>query len=35
MKYQKISNLLNNTPNKLPKFITKNCIEINDQLRGL
>ena len=35
MKYQKISNLLNNTPNKLSKFITKNCIEINYQLRGL
>ena len=31
VKYQKIINLLDNTPNKLSKFRTKNWIEINDQ----
>ena len=31
MEYQKIINLLDNTPNQLSKFRTKNQIEINDQ----
>ena len=35
MEYQKIINLLDNTPNKLSKFRTKNWIEINDQSRGV
>ena len=30
MRYQKIINLLGNTPNLLTKFRTKNWIEIND-----
>ena len=30
MKYQKIINLLDNASNQLPKFRTKNWIEIND-----
>ena len=34
MEYQKIINLLDNTPNQLSKFRTKNWIEINDQSRG-
>ena len=34
MEYQKIINLLENTPNQPTKFITKNQIEINDNLRG-
>ena len=34
MEYQKTTNLLDNTPNQLSKFITKNWIEINDQPRG-
>ena len=33
MEYQKIINLLENTPNQLSKFRTKNWIEINDQSR--
>ena len=33
MEYQKIINLLDNTPNQLSKFRTKNWIEINDQSR--
>ena len=33
MEYQKIINLLGNTPNQLSKFRTKNWIEINDQSR--
>ena len=35
MKYQKIINLLDNAPNQLSKFRTKNWIEINDQSRGV
>ena len=35
MEYQKIINLLDNTPNQLSKFRTKNWIEINDQSRGV
>ena len=34
MEYQKTINLLDNTPNQLSKFRTKNWIEINDQSRG-
>ena len=30
MEYQKIINLLSNTPDQLSKFRTKNWIEIND-----
>ena len=33
MEYQKIINLLDNTPNQLSKFRTKTWIEINDQSR--
>ena len=33
MEYQKIINLLDNTPNQLSKFKTKNWTEINDQSR--
>ena len=35
MEYQKIMNLLDTTSNQLPKFRTKNWIEINDQSRGV
>ena len=35
MEYQKINILLDNTPNQLSKFRTKNCIKINDQSRGV
>ena len=35
MEYQKIINLLGNTPNELSKFRTKNWIDINDQSRGV
>ena len=35
MEYQKIINLLDNTPNQLSKFRRKNWIEINDQSRGV
>ena len=35
MKYQKIINLLDNTPNQWSKFRTKYWIEINDQSRGV
>ena len=31
MEYQKITNLLGNIPDKVPKFITKNWIEVPDQ----
>ena len=31
MEYQKITNLLGNIPDKLPKFITKKWIEVHDQ----
>ena len=33
MKYQKIINLLDNTPDQLSRFRTKDWIEINDQSR--
>ena len=36
MEYQKIANLLDNEviSNQLPKFRTRNCVEINDDSRG-
>ena len=34
MEYQKLINLLDNTPNQPSKFKTKNWIEINDKSRG-
>ena len=34
MKYQKITNLLGNIPDKVPKFITKKWIEVHDQSGG-
>ena len=34
MEYQKIINLLDNTPNQPTKIRTKNCVEINDEERG-
>ena len=35
MEYQKLINFLDNGPNQLYKFKTKNWIEINDQSRGV
>ena len=35
MDYQKIINLLDNTPNQPSKFKTKNWVEINDESRGM
>ena len=34
MEHQKIANLLESTSDNLSKFRTKNCFEINDELRG-
>ena len=34
MEYQKITNLLDYSSNKTPKFRTKNWVEINDESRG-
>ena len=34
MEYQKIINLLDNTPNKPTKLRTKNWVKINDESRG-
>ena len=34
MKYQKIINVLDNTPHQAIKFRTKNWVEINDDARG-
>ena len=34
MEYQKILNLLHNTPNQPTKLRTKNWVEINDDIRG-
>ena len=31
MKYQKITNLLGNIPDNVPRFITKKLIEVHDQ----
>ena len=30
MEYQKITHLLSNIPNKVPRFITKKWIEVHD-----
>ena len=35
MEYQKIINLLDNTPNQSSKFMTEGSIKINDGLRGM
>ena len=35
MEYQKIANLLDNTSNLPSKFMTKNWVEINDDVRGV
>ena len=35
MEYQKITNLLDNTPNQPTKFRTKNWVKINDDSRGM
>ena len=34
MEFQKISNLLDNTPDQPSKFRTKKWVEINDESRG-
>ena len=34
MEYQKITKLLANIPDKLPRFITKKWIEVSDQSGG-
>ena len=34
MEYQKITNLLDDSPNKTSKFRTRNWVEINDESRG-
>ena len=34
MEYQKIANLIDETPNQPSKFGTKNLVEINDESRG-
>ena len=34
MEYQKITELLGNIPDKLPRFITKKWIEVSDQSGG-
>ena len=34
MLYQKIISLLDNTSDQPTKFITRNCVEINDVSRG-
>ena len=34
MEYRKISNLLDDASNKISKFRTKNCVEINDESKG-
>ena len=31
MEYHKITNLLDTTSDNVPRFITKKCIEVNDQ----
>ena len=35
MEYQKITNLLGNIPDKVPRFITKKWIEVHDQSREI
>ena len=34
MEHQKIKNLLDNMPDKVPRFITKKWIEVHDQSTG-
>ena len=34
MEYQKIMNLLDNTPNQLSEFKKKNLVDLNDESRG-
>ena len=34
IEYQNIIDLLENTPNQLTKFRTKNWVELNDDARG-
>ena len=34
MEYQKMVNLLDNTPNQPSKFMTKDFVEINDESHG-
>ena len=34
MEYQKITNLLSNIPDKVPRFVTKKWIEVHDQSGG-
>ena len=34
MDYQKIASLIDDTPNQLSKFRTRNWVEINDESRG-
>ena len=34
MEYQKIANLIDDTPNQPSKFRTRNWVEINDESRG-
>ena len=34
MEYQRIINLLDNTPNKPSEFRTKNWVEVNDNSHG-
>ena len=34
MEYQKIANLIDDTPNQLSKFRTGNWVDINDESRG-
>ena len=34
MDYEKITKLLGNTPDKVPRFITKKLIEVYDQSGG-
>ena len=31
MEYQKITNLVGTTPDEVPRFITKKCVEVHDQ----
>ena len=35
MEYQKIANLIDDTPNQPSKFRTRNWVEINDESRGV
>ena len=35
MEYQKIANLIDDTPNQTSKFRTRNWVEINDESRGV